>query len=290
MLEAQAKSLLRIFPTPAEPVLLHGLYLSEPFRPPGRESRPFVYANFISSLDGRISLPDARTRKRCVPPAIANMRDWRLFQELAACADALVTSGRYVRDLPNGVSDRSFPVSRKAAYEDLLQWRRARGLTPQPAVVIVTASLDLPPLGGLVQSDRSLYVATGSAADSRDIARVESQGVRVLRVGDGPRVEGRKLIEALTREAHWNIGVIAGGEVLNALIVDDVLDRLYVTVACRMLGGQLFDTLLTGPVLDPPARFGLQALHYDADGPDETNVEQLFAIFDRRARPRPRSS
>ena len=62
-------------------------------------------------LDGRISLPSARTGKFSVPAAIRNARDWRLFQELAACADALVTSGRYVRDLPHGVSARSFPVS-----------------------------------------------------------------------------------------------------------------------------------------------------------------------------------
>ncbi len=275
-----AKELLRLFPTPAAPVPLHGLYSSERFAPPTQRSASFVYANFIASLDGRISLPDPRTSKRAAPPAITNRRDWRLFQELAACADALLTSGRHVRDLANGVSPQSFPVSTKPEYADLVRARVTRGLPAQPAVVIVTASLELPPLLELTDAGRAVYVATGSAADPQRVAHIESQGARVLTVGNGPRVEGGKLIEALAREAHRNIALIGGGEILETLIADDALDRLYLTVACRILGGLAFDTLMTGPALEHAAKFTLKALHYDAAG-EERDVEQLFAIFDR---------
>jgi riboflavin biosynthesis pyrimidine reductase len=281
--DAEDQTLLRIFPGPGEQVPLQGLYLSERFGPPAERSKSFVYTNFITSLDGRISLPDPRTSKRRVPRAIANARDWRLFQELAACADAIVVSGRHVRDLEHSVSTRSFPVSAKPEYADLLRWRSARGLPPQPAIVIVTASLDLPPLGPLTESGRAVYVATGDAADARKVAGVQAQGVRVLNAGEGTRVEGRRLIDALAQQAHRNIAMISGGEILNALIADDALDRLYLTLACRMLGGRSFDTLLTGPVLEPAAGFRLNALHYDAEGPEGSAVEQLFAIFDRRA-------
>jgi riboflavin biosynthesis pyrimidine reductase len=281
MRELEAENLLRIFPSPGGRVPLLGLYLCEPFAPPLQRSASFVYTNFIASLDGRISLSHSRTGKLTVPQAIANARDWRLFQELAACADALVTSGRYVRNLAHGVSARSFPVSGKPGYADLLRWRRVRGLAPQPAVVIVTASLDLPPLARLTESGRSVYVATGRAADPRKVDRVAAQGVRVLRVGEGTRVEGARLIEALAQEALWNIAMISGGEVLNALLVDDALDRLYLTLACRLLGGLSFDTLLTGPMLEPAAQFRLKALHYDAEGPEGSEVEQLFAVLDR---------
>jgi riboflavin biosynthesis pyrimidine reductase len=274
----ESRSLVRVFPSPSGPIPLQALYLNGPFAPPGERSKSFVYANFIASLDGRISLPDPRGLKRTVPPAIANRRDWRLFQELAACADALLTSGRYVRDLSNDVSARSFPVSGAPEYADLIRWRREQGLAPQPAVVVVTASLDLPPLSPLVESGRSVYVATGSAADPRKVSRVKSQGVQVLGAGDGTRVEGAKLIEALAQEALWNVALIGGGEMLHALIVDNALDRLYLTLACRMLGGLSFDTLLTGPALAQPASFALKALHYDLNGSD---VEQLFAVFER---------
>jgi hypothetical protein len=79
--------------------------------------------------------------------------------------------------------------------------------------------------------------------------------------------------------------VIGGGELLDALVVDGVLNRLYLTLACRILGGQTFNTLLSGPILDPAPHFGLAALYYDAEGAD---VEQIFAIFDRRPANTPR--
>jgi riboflavin biosynthesis pyrimidine reductase len=275
--------LLRIFPAPAEPAPLQGLYLDEPFAPPAERRRSFVYANYIASLDGRIALPDPRTAKTGVPRAIANGRDWRLFQELTASADAILVSGRYVRDRGQSVSARSFPIGDKPEYTDLLRWRAARGLVPQPAIVIVSASLDLPPLRSLADSGRTVYVATGEAADPQRVAAVQSQGVRVLGVGSGTRVEGRKLIEALAGESHLNIAMIGGGELLHALVADGALDRLYLTLACRLLGGTAFGTLLTGPQLGAPAGFRLQALHYDAAAEGGAAVDQLFAILDRDA-------
>jgi riboflavin biosynthesis pyrimidine reductase len=256
--------------------------LSEQWAPPAARQRSFVYANYLSSLDGRISLPDARTAKRGVPRAIANARDWRLFQELAAGADAVLVSGRYARDRER-LTTRSFPVSDKPEYADLLSWRLLRGLAPQPAVVIVSASLELPPLQPVVEAGRAVYVATGEAADPQKVARLESQKVRVLRAGSGTRVEGGKLVSALAREAHRNIAMIGGGAMLHALVADDALDRLYLTLACRLLGGVSFDTLLTGPALEGAPGFGLKALHYDAEEADAADVEQLFAILDRDA-------
>jgi riboflavin biosynthesis pyrimidine reductase len=241
-----------------------------------------VYTNFIASLDGRISLPDPRTARRRVPVSIANARDWRLFQELAACADALVVSGSHVRNLPRGVTARSFPVGTKPEHADLLDWRRSQGLDPQPAVVIVTASVNLPPLGALVEARRRVYVATGSAADASAVASVEAQGVRVLRVGAGARVEGDALVATLAREGHLNVAMLSGGELLETLVAGDVLDRLYLTVACRLVGGTVFDTLFTGPALAHAKDFKLTALHYDAEAGAESAPAQLFAILDRR--------
>lgn len=260
------RPLLRLYPDPGEHVALKGLYLSRRFGPPQDGARSFVYTSFITSLDGRIAVPDPRTLRRIVPPEIANARDWRLFQEVAASADALVVSGQYVRRRSRPVSSRSFPLSTAPEYADLLAWRAARGLPPQPAIVIVTASLDLPPLDALAASGRKVYVATGGAANAGAIARIEAEGVRVLRAGAGARVEGGRLVEVLAHEGHMNVAMVSGGQVLEALVVDGVLDRLYLTLACRLLGGLAFDTLFTGPALPSAARFKLAALHYDADG------------------------
>lgn len=270
--------ILRLFPGPVAPMPLRELYLDEPLRPTGTPAQPFVYASFIASLDGRISLPDPETKVRKPPRAITNPHDWRLVQELAASADVLVTSGRYIRDLAAGVAQDSLPVSGKPEFADLLEWRRARGLAPQPAVMIVTDTLDLPIPGALLHSGRPIYVATGAAADTLRVKTLTAQGVHVLKLGSGTRIEGRALIAALAHEGFGNIDMTAGAELLDTLLVDNAFDRLYLTQACRILGGLSFDTLLKGRPLDPPADFKLRSLCYDAK--NGSAVEQLFVVFD----------
>ena len=276
--KSRQDQILRLFPGPSVRTPLRGLYLDEHLRPMGTPARPFVYAGFIASLDGRISLPDPETQIRKVPRAIANPRDWRLFQELAASADVLVTSGRYMRDLAAGIAQDILPVSDKPEYADLLKWRRAHGLVPQPAVAIVTSSLDLPIPEILLRSRRPIYVVTGAAADTSRLESLAAQGVHVLKAGSGARVEGRALAAALAQEGFGNIDMIAGAVLLETFLVDGVFDRLYLTQACRILGGTSYETLNEGPQLDPPADFKLRSLYYDAG--ETGNIEQLFTVFD----------
>lgn len=273
-------SVLRLYPGPAGAVPLHGLYLDEALRPAGTPAQPFVYASFIASLDGRIALTDPETNTTKVPRAIANPRDWRLFQELAASADVLVTSGRYVRDLAAGVAQDNLPVSTQPEFAELLEWRRARGLSPQPAVTIVTGHLDLPIPESLLQSGRPIYIATGATADASGVDAWARRGVRVLKAGAGPRVDGRALVAALAREGLGTIDMVGGSMLMHMLLADEVFDRLYLTQACRLLGGRPFDTILDGSLLDPPADFGLRSLCYDAA--EDGEVGQLFAVFDFR--------
>lgn len=273
------KQLLHLFPGPVEPVDLCGLYLDGWLRPAGAPTHPFVYASFVASLDGRIALPDPETKTHKAPHAITNPRDWRLFQELAASADVLVTSGRYIRDLAAGVAQADLPVSDQPEFTDLLEWRQTQGLAPQPAVTIVSGSLDLPMPEALLGSERLIYVATGAAADPAQVRILAARGVRILKCGRDSRVEGRALIAALAREGFGNIDMIGGAGLLNTLLADHIFDRLYLTQVFRILGGLSFDTLLKGHPLDPPASFTLRSLCYDAEG---GNAGQSFAVFDYR--------
>jgi riboflavin biosynthesis pyrimidine reductase len=255
----------RLFPSPAGSRPLRGLYLDDTLFPTASHegSGPFVYSSFVASLDGRIALPDPKTQTHVVPKATANPRDWRLFQELAARADVLVTTGRYIRDLAQGTAQDDLPVSGKPEFADLIEWRRARGLAPQPAVAIVSASLNLPIPTRVLESGRPLYLVTGAAADPEHAAALETQGIRVLRAGDEMRVRGRRLVAALHDEGFENIDMIAGPELLNTLIADDVLNCLFLTQVARLLGGVSFDTLIKGERLDPPRGLRLRMLHLD---------------------------
>lgn len=57
-----------------------------------------------------------------------------------------------------------------------------------------------------------------------------------------------------------------------------VLDRLYLTQVHYLIGGESFDTLLEGDLIDPPAGFNMQALYYDHHVGDEG--AQLFIVYD----------
>lgn len=270
------EDLLQVFPAPPHAVPLHGLYLSSAIRPEGTITRPCVYADFIASLDGLIALVEPGEHLHQVPKATANPQDWRLYQELAACADLLVTSGRYMRNLARGTAQAGLPVSAAQEFSDLVELRSAQNRTPQPALVIVSTSLDFSVPPGLCDQ-RRVYIATGEMTDARRRAAFEAQGLHVLITGRAAHVEGRPLIGRLVQLGFGNIELIGGAKLLGTLLAGRVLDRLYLTQAHRMLGGRMFDTLLNGQLLAPPADFRLRALYLDTRG----GFEQSFSIYDR---------
>lgn len=274
------KPVLRLFPPPHEELPLKGLYLSHRLHLQGSQGRPLVYTNFATSLDGRIALPDPKRGIHRIPKPVANARDWRLFQELAAQADLLLTSGRYFRDLASGQAQSSVPVSDDPRHTDLLHWRAAHGLSPQPAVGVLSASLDVPLPPSLHQEGRPVYIFTGAAADKSRVRTLERQGAKVLYTGNGSRVDGRALMHALERLGLRSVYSIAGPEVLHTLLAADAVDRLYLTFTHLLLGDEGFDTLVTGPRLTPPVSLRLASLYFDPHAPPGTG--QSLAVFECR--------
>ncbi|MDQ3776641.1 MAG: dihydrofolate reductase family protein [Pseudomonadota bacterium] len=274
-------ALVRLFPAPARTVPLTGLYLGHAptLRPSLPRPRPYVYSNFIMSLDGRIALDHSETGERLVPESITNPDDWRLFQELAAQADAIVTSGRYLRQLVRGRAQDLPPVSTAAEYRDLIDWRRSHGLAAQPAIVVLSRRLDLPVAQIIAPLERPLYIATGREAPPEQVRALEAAGAEVLLTGAGRGVCGAELIEVLGAHGFNSIYAIGGPGVLSTLLAAGAVDRLYLTHAHRLLGGGSFDTLLNGPRLCPPVDFTLSGLHYQ----ERIGVAcgQLFAVYDR---------
>lgn len=271
-------SLSRLYPAPQSNLSLEGLYLEHALHSGKPSRRSCVYTNYVASLDGRIAIEHPLRDGHTVPESIANPRDWRLYQELAAQADVLVTSARYFRELSEGTAQDNLPLSQDAAFSDLHAWRREQGLAPQPAVVILSTSLDLPLVKLCESMDRSVYVATGDDADPKALAEVEASGARVLFSGEGTKVDGRRLIDNLLQEGFSSIYSIAGPGILKTLLQAGVLDRLYLTQVHRLIGGKSFDTLLESELIQPPADFELQALYYDA--PEGDDAGQFFSVYE----------
>jgi len=271
-------SILRLYPLPAREEPLTGLYLREGLRDhAGAEGEAFVYTNFIASLDGRIAVlrPDGGMT---VPEQIANPRDWRLFQELAVQADVLITSGRYLRDYGTGQAQEILRVYDDPQFADLRTWREEQGLPPLPDLAVVSRSLRFPIPPALVDGGRRVLVFTTGSADPERVRELERQLGEVIVAGESD-VDGGRLVGALAERGYRLVYSTTGPKVMHMLVGARRLDRLYLTLAGRLLGGSPFSSIVEGTALDPPTDLRLRSLYYDPHAFD--GVGQIFVSYER---------
>lgn len=274
---SDAADVLRLVPQPAGNEQLQGLYLQHDLRRlAAQAARPFVVANFVTSLDGRIAVPRRDGSGLTVPDNIANDRDWRLFQELAVQADVIISSGRYLRDYAAGRAQEILRVYDDPRFEDLRAWRVERGLPPQPALAIISGSLDFPIPAPLVDGDRDVVVFTAESADPARVRELEDQMSRVIVAGK-ERVTGQGLMAAMAALGYQTVYSAAGPRVLHMLLAGQVLDRLYLTMVGRLIGGSPFAGIVDGRLLDTPVDMRLHSMYHDAAGPG-----QLFMCYERQ--------
>ncbi len=273
-----SENILQLYPLPQREVALHGLYLGHDLRKAVQPGQAFVYSNYITSLDGRIAIPHPTKPGMVVPEQIANPRDWRLFQELAVQADVLITSGRYLRDYQDGRAQEILQVYDDPRFADLKDWREQRGLASQPALAVISASLNFPIPEALTSQDRQVLVFTVSRANPERMRQLEDQAGKVIVAGD-EGVEGRQLVDSLAGIGLPVIYNTTGPKVLHLLLADGVLDRLHLTHANRVLGGQPFSSIVEGALLDPPVDFHLSHLYFDPHALD--GLGQLLKVIER---------
>jgi riboflavin biosynthesis pyrimidine reductase len=272
----------QLYPLPGKEVQLEGLYLGHALRQEGeRLGRAFIYANFVTSLDGRIAVKHPTKPGLTVPKNVANDRDWRLFQELAVQADIVITTGRYLRDYAAGRAQEILEVHEDPRYADLQEWRAEQGLKPQPDLAVLSNSLNFPIPDALATAERRVILFTSGKADTTKVLALEAQTGEVVVAGD-ERVEGDRLRKALTERGYRTVYSAAGPKVLHALASENVLDRLYLTFTGRMLGGQDFATFVDGPSFSPPVDMQLHTLYYDPHGLD--GLGQLFTSYNQEAK------
>jgi len=267
--------ILELYPDSGRKHRLTGLYLDQSF---ASGKRPFIYSNFISSLDGRIAVPGASRNTYQVPPAIANTRDWRLFQELAAHADLLITSARFFRQVCDHEAQAQLPIDSAPEFDDLRDWRRAHGLRPQPDIAIFSASLDIPAEALNQYRERKIYLITGATPDPEKLAALKaSLPLQVITCGQHSHVDASTLRDQLAERGYQRVYAIAGPSVLHALAEGKALDRLYHTNAHCLLGGTKFDTFVRGRQLNPALCMPLRAMYLDTLAPD--GAGQTLAIY-----------
>ncbi len=272
-----AKKLLQLYPTPSENIELKNLYLYKHGWYSSGTSHPKVTANFLSSLDGRIAVsPDTETKAH-LPKHLTSDEDFRLFLELHAQADCLITHAGYMRALADHSLGNILQLPSTRESEDLTNWRTLQGLSAQPAVVIASSSLDFPMHPSLKENNQQVFIATGQQADVNKIKTWQSEGYEVLIAGKQDLVEGKPLIDVLTTKEFKHFYLIAGPKMLHTMVNDQQLSKIYLTHSQQFIGGKFFNTILDGEILNSP-KLELQSLFYD--DASENGHGQFFSSYE----------
>jgi riboflavin biosynthesis pyrimidine reductase len=245
----------------------------------GTPAAPFVYANFVSSLDGRIAVADPSGVSH-LPEGLTSAHDFRLLMELQAQADCLITHAGYLRAIASGRLDDILQIGLRDQSRDLAEWRRENGLTAQPAVAIASGSLDFVIPDSVVRHGQRVMIATGRTAPPNRLDAFRAKGLEVIIAGSDNSVEGGALTRALGERGFRSLFLLAGPRMLETMLRDGKLSRLYLTLVHRLIGGETFHSLIAGPELGRTGRLRMSSLYFDPAEPE--NIGQWFAQLEPR--------
>jgi riboflavin biosynthesis pyrimidine reductase len=180
--------------------------------PPGRA---WTRVAMLRSLDGGVAGADGRSR------SISSDSDRSVLAALRRLADAIVVGAGTVREEPYG------PL---VADDATVAERTALGLAPAPAMVVVSASLDLP-------WDHAMFhravvppvVVTAEDADQKALTRAGQVADVVVLPRDG--MGGRGITAALHARGLRRLLCEGGPGLLASFTADDAVDEIDLTIS-----------------------------------------------------------
>ena len=205
--------------------------------------RPYLVLNMVSTADGKVVL-DGRSG------GIGDEADRRLFHHLRTQVDAVMMGAGTLRVERYGRLVRDPELRAKREHE---------GLAPDPVAVVVSGRLALSPELPLLQASGQRVIVLTGAEDELEGCAAD---VRYLRSGDG-RLELAPLLRRLREDEGVRSILCEGGPTLNAaLLEEDLVDELFLSLAPKLAGGSHPLTAVAGAPLPEPARLELvSALH-----------------------------
>ena len=212
---------------------LEGLYLDHRLQEIAKKlKRPFIIANYISDENDVIATRDNRGNFQ-VAKEVKNPYDWRLFQELTAQADVILTGAGYLNRIVTNSREAQHIFSqfdRGGEFEMLGEWRTQNGFKSRnPDIVIVSRSLNFEIPNLVVKSDRKITIFTTYAkSESEEASKLKEDNVTVVGAGE-KSVDGNEMITHLADEGYKVIKMTTGPRILSILLAAGVLDRLYIT-------------------------------------------------------------
>lgn len=217
--------------TPAELARLYGGPLELP--------SPWLYANFVSSIDGVVALGADRNSGSLISGK--NQADRFVMGLLRAFAEAVFVGAGTMRAEGKGAlwtPDYIYPAAARAFAE----LRKRLGLTAQPQLAILTTS------GEIFAAERALeagaLILTTESAASGLQSRLPAAS-RVVSVGKGRVFSVTEAVHALRAEGFQRLLSEGGPSIVGELLGAGLLDELFLTLS-PVLSGRADGTLRRG--------------------------------------------
>jgi 2,5-diamino-6-(ribosylamino)-4(3H)-pyrimidinone 5'-phosphate reductase len=228
--------------------------------------RPFVYVNMAMTADGKI------TSARREYPRFTSAYDRENMDRLRAEADAVLVGARTIRADDPALHVRS---------EKMLEYRRSLGKPDGLHRIVVSTTLELDPASRFLrEGEGDRIIATVADAPAERHAALSGLA-EIWQLGHG-RVDLGALLFRLRQRGVERLLVEGGGELNWALLRDDLIDELHVTLAPCLLGGREAPTWLEGEGLSMARQRRLRLLELRREG------DELYARWAVEREPGPR--
>ncbi|WP_425502923.1 pyrimidine reductase family protein [Saccharopolyspora hordei] len=210
---------------------------------PEQLDRPWVRVNFVSSLDGAVTVRGS-SRGLSAP---VDQRVLGLIRDLSDVV--LVGVGTAVAEGYRGVKRTEVRAER----------RERRGLSPVPPIALVTARASLPPDSPLL-TDTVVppIVLTTEAAPAQRRAELADAGADVVVAGDA-EVDLRAALAALDERGLRRIGCEGGPRLFGSLVDQDLVDELCLTLSPLLTSGDA-RRIAVGAGAEPPRAMRLRSV------------------------------
>lgn len=215
---------------PADLAALYGR-----FQLPRPRDRPYVIANFVSTLDGIVAFTEPGFGGGA-PISGNNEHDLMVMGLLRAVADVVLIGGGTLRSGPAHLW--TAPVIYPPLAGSYQAVRDRLGQSGPPLNVIVTARGDIDPSFRVFQSaEVPVLILTNTEGLRRIRALGLPPSVQAMAVQDATRLNVRSILDAVGRVRPSRVVLVEGGPHLLAdFLEQSCLDELFLTLAPQVAG------------------------------------------------------
>ena len=139
------------------------------------------------------------------------------------------------------------------------------------------SSLDFPWHESLDASGQSVHIVTGAKSKSSVKETWMEQGHDVKTFGSETNVDVGMLMEFLQKQGYRSVYLVAGPQLLQDLLVHNYLDRFFMTMCHKFLGGEDFKSVIPKNVLGKKGHMVLRSLYMDQE--NSSMLGQWYAEF-----------